>query len=45
MGEFLWRYLLDEEIDMSKAAYLSIRKKDFYLGALVRIYHRRHACR
>lgn len=31
--ELLWHYLLDSRIDISKAAYISIRKKDFYPGA------------
>lgn len=34
----LWKYLLDEQADISKAAYISIIKRDFYPGA-ERIYH------
>lgn len=33
----LWHYVLDDHIDLSKSAYLSIRKKGFYPGA-ARIY-------
>ncbi len=29
----LWNYLLDDRIDVSKAAYLSIKKREFYPGA------------
>ncbi len=29
----LWRYLLDEEADISKAAYISMRSRDFCPGA------------
>ena len=29
----LWPYVLDESVDLSKAAYLSIRKRDFHPGA------------
>ncbi|MCM1063567.1 MAG: hypothetical protein NC420_03680 [Eubacterium sp.] len=36
--ELFWRYLLDDRNDISKAAYLSIRRKDFYPGA-ERLYH------
>lgn len=32
-GELLWRYLPDDRIELSKAAYLSIRKKGFRFGA------------
>ena len=35
--ELLWHYLLDERNDISKAAYVSICKKNFYPGA-ERIY-------
>ncbi len=35
--ELLWQYLLDGRINISKAAYLSIQKRDFYPGAQ-RIY-------
>lgn len=35
--DLLWQYLLDDRNDISKAAYLSIRKRDFYPGA-ARIY-------
>lgn len=31
--ELLWTYLLDERNDISKAAYLSMRKRDFHPGA------------
>jgi len=31
--ELLWHYLLDRRNDISKAAYVSIRKRDFYPGA------------
>ncbi len=34
----LWRYVLEERADLSKAAYLSICKRDFYPGA-ARIYN------
>lgn len=34
----LWNYLLDDRNDISKAAYLSIKKRDFYPGA-AQIYH------
>lgn len=36
-GELLWAYLLDERNDISKAAYLSMRKRDLHPGA-ERIY-------
>lgn len=32
-GELLWHYLLDDRADLSKAAYVSIRKRDFHFGA------------
>lgn len=35
--ELLWRFLLDDRIDISKAAYLSIRRRDFHFRA-ERIY-------
>lgn len=35
--ELLWAYLLDERNDISKAAYLSMRKRDLHFGA-ERIY-------
>lgn len=35
--ELLWNYLLDERVELAKAAYLSIRKREFYPGAK-RIY-------
>lgn len=36
-GELLWGYLLDERIELSKAAFLSMRKKRIHPGA-VRLY-------
>lgn len=36
--ELLWNYLWDKKPGISKAAYISILKKDFYLGA-EKIYH------
>ncbi|MCM1120737.1 MAG: hypothetical protein NC543_15400 [bacterium] len=35
--EILWRFLMDERVDISKAAYLSIQRRDFHFGA-ERIY-------
>lgn len=35
--DFLWHYLLDNRNDISKAAYLSILKRNFYPGA-VKLY-------
>lgn len=39
-GELLWRYLPDDRIELSKAAYLSIRKKGFRFeaGRIYRAY-------
>lgn len=34
----LWKYLLDEQPDISKAAYISIQKRGFYPGA-EKLYH------
>lgn len=36
--ELLWKYLLDEQVDISKAAYISIQKRGFYPGA-GKLYH------
>jgi len=36
--ELLWRYLLSGQVDISKAAYLSMQKRGFYPGA-ERLYH------
>lgn len=36
--ELLWNYLLDDRVEISKAAYLSIKRRSFYPGAQ-RIYH------
>lgn len=36
--ELLWRYLLDQREDIAKAAFVSIRKRDFYPGA-EKLYH------
>lgn len=31
-GEFFWIYLMDERIELSKAAFLSMQKKGIHLG-------------
>jgi len=36
--ELLWKYLLDERPDIAKAAWISMKKRDFYPGA-EKIYH------
>lgn len=36
--ELLWHYLLDDRNDISKAAYVSIKNRSFYMGAK-RLYH------
>lgn len=36
--ELLWNYLLDERADISKAACISIQRRDFYPGA-EKLYH------
>lgn len=36
--ELLWKYLLDEQVVISKAAYISIQKRGFYPGA-EKLYH------
>lgn len=36
--ELLWKYLLDEQVDISKAACISIQKRGFYPGA-EKLYH------